>query len=75
VGGKTKIPYYQDFVSYKKLLESQRRKAPIRSLFRVWDTSLFQGVEHRPNVSDGSMDMDLKELQGLSDEYSDGESD
>ena len=74
VGGRTKIPYYEDFNSYKRLLETQRRKAPIRSLFHLWDTSLFQGVEHWPTVNDDSMDVDLNELQALDDESSDGES-
>ncbi len=71
VGGGTN---YDDFNSYKRLLETQCRKAPIRFLFHLWDISLFQGVEHRPTVNDNSMDVDLNVLQALDDESSDGES-
>lgn len=73
VGGKTKIPYYEDFVWYKRLLETHRRKAPIRALFDLWNERLFRGLERQPVVDDDSMDTDLNELQALDDEASESE--
>ena len=70
VGGKTKIPYHDDFYYYKRLLEDYSKKAPIRELFRFWDNSLFGGAERQPAANDDSMGPDIDELDALDDETS-----
>jgi len=79
VGESTGIDYHTDFAYYKKLLCDNRKKRPIRELFKEWDDYVFAGVRSISSnndsgaVQDMSMADDAEALAALEDESSGSE--
>jgi hypothetical protein len=78
VGESTGIDYHADFACYKKMLCDNRKKRPIRELFKEWDDYIFAGVRSISSnndleMQDISMASDAEALAALEDEGSESE--
>lgn len=70
VGEATGISYEADFNSYKAYLKSNRKKAPVRKLFKLWDEYLFTSAQKPLHKGGIDSSLDDHELEAMLDEES-----
>ena len=72
VGDNTGIPYERDFQYYKDYLEKNKKKRPVRALFKAWDAYVFDPsvCKTHTNEPDNSLDAGMQELENMTDEDS-----